>query len=255
MIDSIANILREYPPLALFLTIGLGFFIGRIKIGSFQLGSVTSVLLVGVLVGQLEIPMSGPLKMVFFMMFLFSIGYSVGPDFFKSLKGTGLKQALFAVMMSAMCFVSVFVMAKIMGYTKGETVGLFSGSETCSALLGVGSEALERLGLPKETLDREMNIIPVCYAVTYIFGTLGTVILVGNLGPRLLGGFEKVRRQTLELEEKLNADGRNDDPAYTNALSTIAYRSYKVDSDYFVEPQSVRSSLNLPYTNDRLWFV
>ena len=241
MIDSIANILREYPPLALFLTIGLGFFIGRIKIGSFQLGSVTSVLLVGVLVGQLEIPMSGPLKMVFFMMFLFSIGYSVGPDFFKSLKGSGLKQALFAVMMSAMCFVSVFIMAKIMGYTKGETVGLFSGSETCSALLGVGSEALERLGLPKETLDREMNIIPVCYAVTYIFGTLGTVILVGNLGPRLLGGFEKVRRQTLELEEKLNAAGRNDDPAYTNALSTIAYRSYKVDSDYFVEPQSVRS--------------
>lgn len=242
MIDSIVDILREYPPLALFLTIGLGFFIGKIKIGSFQLGSVTSVLLVGVLIGQLKIPMSGPLKMVFFMMFLFSIGYSVGPDFFKSLKGSGARQALFAVLMSCMCFISVFVMAKVMGYTKGETVGLFSGSETCSALLGVGSEALEKLGLSKADLDRELNIIPVCYAVTYIFGTLGTVIIVGNLGPRFLGGLEKVRRQTLELEQKLNTGDRNNDPSYANALSTIAYRAYKVSDVFFTLPQTVRST-------------
>lgn len=242
MIDAFVDILRQYPPLALFLTIGLGFFIGKIRIGSFQLGSVTAVLLVGVLIGQLRIPMSGPLKMVFFMMFLFSIGYSVGPDFFKSLKGNGARQALFAVLMSCMCFVSVFVMAKIMGYTKGETVGLFSGSETCSALLGVGSEALEKLGLSKADLDREFNIIPVCYAVTYIFGTLGTVIIVGNLGPRLLGGMDKVRRQTLELEQKLNAGDRDKDPSYANALSTIAYRAYKVSDSFFTLPQTVRST-------------
>lgn len=241
MIDSIFNILREYPTLALFLTIGLGFFIGKIKIGSFQLGNVTSVLLVGVIIGQIGIPMSGPLKMVFFMMFLFSIGYSVGPDFFRSLKGTGLKQALFAVLMSATCFLSVFVMAKIMGYTKGETVGLFSGSETCSALLGVGTEALQRLGMPEADMKRELNIIPVCYAVTYIFGTLGTVILIGNFGPRLLGGLEKVRKQTFELEQKLNAGSKNDDPASVNALSTIAYRSYKVSASFFDTPQTVRA--------------
>lgn len=241
MIDSIFNILREYPTLALFLTIGLGFFIGKIKIGSFQLGNVTSVLLVGVIIGQIGIPMSGPLKMVFFMMFLFSIGYSVGPDFFRSLKGTGLKQALFAVLMSATCFLSVFVMAKIMGYTKGETVGLFSGSETCSALLGVGTEALQRLGMPEADIKRELNIIPVCYAVTYIFGTLGTVILIGNFGPRLLGGLEKVRKQTFELEQKLNAGSKNDDPASVNALSTIAYRSYKVSASFFDTPQTVRA--------------
>ena len=74
MIDWFVSILRTYPPLALFLTIGLGFLIGKIRIGSFRLGSVTSVLLLGVLIGQLEIPMSGPIKMFFFMFFLFSIG-------------------------------------------------------------------------------------------------------------------------------------------------------------------------------------
>ena len=132
MIDWIISILRTYPPLALFLTIGLGFLIGRIKIGGFQLGSVTSVLLVGVVVGQLEIPMSGPIKSFFFMLFLFSIGYSVGPDFFKSLKGSGAKQALFAVLMSCTCFVTTLGISYLFAYSKGETVGLFSGSQTCS---------------------------------------------------------------------------------------------------------------------------
>ena len=117
MIDYFVSILRDYPPLALFLTIGLGFLIGKIKIGSFSLGSVTAVLLVGVLVGQIDIPMSGPLKQVFFMLFLFSIGYSVGPDFFKSLRGSGAKQALFAVLMSSMCFGVTLLLSHIFDYS------------------------------------------------------------------------------------------------------------------------------------------
>lgn len=239
MIESFADILRQYPTLALFLTLGLGFLFGKIKIGNFSIGSVTAVLLVGVLIGQIGIPMSGPLKMVFFMMFLFSIGYSVGPEFFKSLKGAGLKQVFFALLMGTLCFGSTLLIAKIFAYTKGETVGLFSGSQTCSALMGVGSEALQRLGLSKEMLDKELNIIPVCYAVTYIFGTLGTVIILGNLGPRLLGGVEKVKAETAELEKQLNNDGHSKDPAYVNAMNTVDYRAYRVSSEFFNQPRTV----------------
>ena len=242
MFESFVNILREYPPLALFLTVGLGFLIGRVKIGNFSLGSVTAVLLVGVLIGQLNIPMSGPLKMVFFMMFLFSIGYSVGPDFFKSLRGTGLKQALFAVIMGGTCFATVISLAILFGYTKGETIGLFSGSETCSALLGVGTEALGRLGLPKDVLNRELNIIPVCYAVTYIFGTLGTVIILGNLGPRLLGGVDKVKEATRELEKKLNSGDHSKDPSYVNAMNTVSYRAFHINSEFFNLPRTVQET-------------
>lgn len=234
--------LREYPTLALFLTVGVGFFIGKLKIGNFSLGSVTAVLLVGVVVGQVDIEMSGPLKTVFFMMFLFSIGYSVGPDFFRSLRGSGAKQALFAVCMSATCFVATFIIAKIMGYGKGETVGMFSGSQTCSALLGVGSEAIQKIGLNQGELKAQLDIIPVCYAVTYIFGTLGTVILLGNFGPSLLGGLEKVRIATKELERKLSSGDRTDDPAYRNALKMTAYRSYMVDNSWFEEPRTVRET-------------
>ena len=242
MFESFADILREYPTLALFLTIGLGFLIGKIKIGNFSLGSVTSGVLVGVIIGQLEIPMSGPIKMVFFMMFLFSIGYSVGPDFFRSLRGGGLKQAMFALIMGSMCFGVTWIISYIFGYSKGETIGLFSGSQTCSARLGVGTEALGRLGLPKDVLDKELNIIPVCYAVTYIFGTLGTVIILGNLAPRLLGGIDKVKAATLELEKKLNSGEHSKDPAYVNAMERVYYRAYLVKSDFFNLPRTVHDT-------------
>ena len=95
--DAVVNLFREYPSLAIFLTIGVGFWIGKLKYKSFSLGTVTSVLLVGVVVGQMNIPISGPLKSVFFLLFLFAIGYSVGPQFFRSLRGSGLKQVGFAV--------------------------------------------------------------------------------------------------------------------------------------------------------------
>lgn len=241
MLDSLADILRDYPTIALFFTVGAGFLIGKIRIGNFSIGSVTAVLLVGVAVGQLNIPMSGPIKMFFFMLFLFSIGYSVGPDFFKSLRGQGAKQALFAVLMSCTCFGTIFVIAHIMGYSKGESVGLFSGSQTCSALLGVGSEVISRLDLPESVRNEQLNIIPVCYAVTYIFGTLGTVIILGNFGPRLLGGLSKVRHQTAQLERMLNNTGSADkDPARITALRAVVYRVYTADSTFFDTPRTVK---------------
>lgn len=241
MLDSLADILKDYPTIALFFTVGAGFLIGRIRIGNFSIGSVTAVLLVGVAVGQLNIPMSGPIKMFFFMLFLFSIGYSVGPDFFKSLRGQGAKQALFAVLMSCTCFATILVIANIMGYSKGESVGLFSGSQTCSALLGVGSEVISRLDLPQSVRDGQLNIIPVCYAVTYIFGTLGTVIILGTFGPRLLGGLQKVRHQTAQLERMLNNTGTAEkDPARITALRTVVYRVFTADSTFFDTPRTVK---------------
>lgn len=252
MIDWFASILRDYPPIAIFLTLGLGFLIGQIKIGSFQLGSVTSVLIVGAIIGQLDIPVSGPIKSFFFMMFLFSIGYTVGPDFFRSLKGSGAKQALFAVLMSSTCCGVTLLISWLMGYGKGETLGLFSGSQTCSALLGVGSEAIQKLGLEPEELQRQLNIIPVCYAVTYIFGTLGTVILIGNFGPKLLGGLEKVKAQTAELEKTLNKHAENTDPAVINAQRDVAYRTYTATSDFFSTPRTV-SEIESYFRSHGLW--
>ena len=167
--DTVVTALREYPAIAVFLTLGAGFWLGKLKYKAFSLGTVTAVLLVGILVGQLDIPISDQIKNLFFMMFLFSIGYSVGPKFFSSLKGIGLKQAIFAVAMSFTCFLVTVGVAHLFNYTSGETVGLFSGSQTCSALLGVGAEAIQNQPGDAAYKTAQINIIPICYAVTYIY--------------------------------------------------------------------------------------
>lgn len=85
--EWIVEILRDNPVIPIFLTKGVGFWLGGLKIKSFTLGPVTATLIVGVIIGQLNIPVSETLKNVSFMLFLFAIGYSVGPQFFRSLRG------------------------------------------------------------------------------------------------------------------------------------------------------------------------
>ena len=84
--DWIIKTLQHTPELAIFLTLALGFAVGKIKIKGFSLGSVTGVLLMGVVIGQLGIPISPTVKATFFLIFLFAVGYSVGPQFVHSLK-------------------------------------------------------------------------------------------------------------------------------------------------------------------------
>ncbi|MBD5311982.1 MAG: aspartate-alanine antiporter [Bacteroides sp.] len=231
--EKLINILREYPAIVLFFTVGVGFMLGRLKYKSFSLGSVTAVLITGVIVGQLDIPITGPLKSVFFMMFLFSIGYSVGPQFFRSLKGMGLKQVLFAILMSASCFGITILLAKLFAYNAGETVGLFSGSQTCSALIGVGGDAI--MNQPGDQAQKEamVNIMPVCYAVTYIFGTLGTVIILGNIAPRFMGGLDKVREQTAQLESQMDESAWLNDPVNINAMRQVVFRTFRIENDFY----------------------
>jgi len=93
----IVNVLRDNAALAIFLTLALGYYIGSIKIGQFSLGAVTGTLLVGVLLGQLDIAISAQVKSVFFTMFLFAVGYSVGPQFVRGVAHDGAPQAIFAV--------------------------------------------------------------------------------------------------------------------------------------------------------------
>ncbi len=231
--DWILETMRNNPSIPLFLTIGLGFWIGQLKYKTFSLGTVTSVLLVGVLVGQMDIEIPGPIKNVFFLLFLFAIGYSVGPQFFRALRGSGLKQVFFAVVVCALCLIVTIITAKIMGYNVGETIGLFSGAHTISAVIGVGTDTMTSIGMSASEKARMTDMIPVCYAVTYVFGTIGSAYILANLGPALLGGIKKVKADTAELEKEMNESSLKDDPAYFNANRPVAFRAYKATADFF----------------------
>lgn len=255
IIDWLVKTLRENPAIAIFITLGIGFWIGKLKFKSFSLGTVTSVLLVGVVVGQLDIPVPGPIKQVFFLLFLFSIGYSVGPQFFASLKGSGLKQVLFAVIMCAVVLITTLGVAKLFHYNKGEAAGLFAGAQTISAVIGVADDTIQTLSASASDKTDWVNIIPVAYAVTYIFGTIGSAWLLGTVGPMMLGGLKKVRQQTEDLEREMNQDPSSSDPALVSAWRPVVYRAYKVEGSWFDTPRSVKEIEDYMEKQGRRLFV
>lgn len=215
---------QQYPELAIFLTLALGYWVGNLKVGKFSLGPVTGVLLAGVLVGQMDITISPNVKSVFFIMFLFAVGYGVGPQFFRGLKSDGVPQAIFAVLQCLLSLVTVFVVAEVLGYDVGAAAGLLSGSQTISAVLGVATDAINQLNISPEQKTALINRMPVAYAVTYIFGTAGSAWLLASIGPKLLR--VDIAAACEELEAQLG--GGEEEPGVIPAARRFDVRAYRV---------------------------
>lgn len=232
------EVFRHTPALAVFLTIGLGFLLGKLKIKGIALGTVTSVLIIGVLVGQMDINVGGPLKSVSFLLFLFCIGYSVGPQFFRSLRGEGLKEVLFAVVVCSLILAASIGVAFWFDLNPGQAAGMMAGASTASPVVGAAEDTINSLPGDSGSIKAMVDAIPVCYAMTYVFGTLGAVWLLGYVGPALMGGLDKVKAMTRELEKTLSPAAGND-PASFNACRPVAFRAYLADGPRMTEPRSV----------------
>jgi putative transport protein len=182
-----ATTLKQYPEIAIFLTLALGYFFGKFTFKGIGLGSVTATLLAGVLIGQIGIAISQPLKAFVFLMFLFAVGYGVGPQFVRGVAKDGLPQAIFSAVQCVFCLAIPVVICKFAGYDLGYTSGFYSGSQTISAAMGLSTDAINRLGLTAEEAKRLLDSMPVAYAVTYMFGTLGSAIVIALICPALVG--------------------------------------------------------------------
>ena len=219
------NTLRSYPEIAIFLALALGFYIGGLKFGKFSLGNVTGVLLAGVLIGQLNITISPNVKSVFFLMFLFAVGYSVGPQFFRGLKSDGLPQVFFAVILCVACLLATFVAAKLAGYSIGQAAGLLSGACTISAVLGVAGDTMGQIGLTPEQHKAMVDAMPVAYAVTYLYGTAGSAWFLASIGPKLLR--VNLAKECADYEAKMG--GAADAGDQMSAYRRLTTRAYKVE--------------------------
>src|SRR3954467_7932386 len=170
--------LKQYPEIAIFITLALGYFFGKFTFKGIGLGAVTATLLSGILIGQIGINIPQPLKATVFLLFLFAVGYAVGPQFVRGVAKDGLPQAIFAVVMCVFCLLVPIVIAKIAGYDLGYAAGLYSGSQTISAAMGLSTDAINRLNLTPEQKQTMLNSMPVAYAVSYMFGTVGSAIVI-----------------------------------------------------------------------------
>jgi putative transport protein len=187
MVDWFFATLKQYPEIAIFLTLAFGYYFGKFTFKGIGLGSVTATLLAGVIIGQIGITIAQPLKATVFLMFLFAVGYGVGPQFVRGVATTGVPQALFTVVQCVCSLLVPVAIAKIAGYDLGYAAGLYSGSQTISAAMGLSTDAINRLGLAADQAKALIDSMPVAYAVSYMFGTMGSAVVIAVLGPKLLG--------------------------------------------------------------------
>jgi putative transport protein len=230
--------LRSYPELALFLALAVGFWIGPKKLAGFNLGNVTATLLAAVLIGQIGIQVPGPIKSTFFMLFLFAVGYGVGPQFFRGLSKDGPKQILFSVVVLALCLLVPYLCAKFAGLNIGLATGMYAGSQTISASIGVATDQINRLGIPPEQAKAYLDAIPIGYAVTYIFGTIGSAILLAQVGPKLIG--VDLAKVCAEYEKQMGGGQISGDPGVFSAYRHIVVRAYRIEASGGLTGKPVR---------------
>ena len=184
--EALVKALQEHPELAIFLTLALGFLIGRLKVGTFRLGTVVGTLLAGVIIGQMKIQVPAAVKTVFFDLFLFTVGYKVGPQFFRGLKKDALSQVTLTVVLCVTSLLTAFLASKLLGFDVGTAAGLIAGAFTESTVIGTAGDAINRLALPEAQKTLLMNNIPVAYAATYLLGTIGVIWFLPAIGPKLM---------------------------------------------------------------------
>jgi putative transport protein len=226
MIDWFVTALKANPELALFLAIGLGFWIGSWKFGSFSLGGVTGSLVAALVIGQLQVEVPGLVKTVLFMLFLFGTGYSVGPQFFRSLKGDGLRQLGFTIVHCGVGLAVAYLMARLLKLDFGLSAGLLSGGLTQSAAIGTATEAIMALPLPETERMTLSSHIAVADALTYLFGVVGPIWFLTVLAPRLMGIDLKTEAKALEA----NLGIKRSAPNVIAAYQKFAFRAHRVEN-------------------------
>jgi len=223
--NTIFDILRNHPELAVFLILSMGFAIGLIKIGNFKVGAVLGTLFAGVIIGQIGIQVDPLVKIIFFDLFLFAAGYKVGPQFFRGLKKDAVPQLILTVVICTTCLLTAYIMAGIMGYDLGTAAGMLAGAFTESTVIGTAGEAISRLSIPDEEKTQLLNNIPVAYAVTYLIGTTALLWFLSSAAPKILR--IDLKDASRKLGAKLGGKSEND-PGLNSAFEEWSFRSFRI---------------------------
>ena len=226
--EWLAKLFTKYPEMGVYLAVGIGYLIGRLKFRGVGLGVVTGSLLGGVLIGNFfHVPVSDQAKAIVFLLFLFGIGYSVGPSFFQNLKGDGWRWAVLGVFVPVIGLLTAYAVAHFLKLDPGYSAGLLSGSLTESPAIGTASEAIRSLSLPDEQKQQWIGHIAVADAICYIFGTLGVIWCCSSLGPKILR-FD-LRAESKKVEANLGI--QRSKPGVYSAWQPIGFRAYAIPQD------------------------
>jgi len=224
--DWLHEIFKRSPEIALFLSLALGYLVGKIQFGKFQLGGVAGSLLVAVLVSQFGVEIDSGVKSVLFALFIFAVGFESGPQFFSSLGKQSVKEIILAVVLAVTGLATVVIMAKLFNLDKGLAAGVAAGGLTQSAIIGTAGDAIAKLGLAADETKRLQANVAIGYAVTYIFGSFGAIIVCVNILERFMR--RTIRDDAMQAEAAQQAGVKVLAPGQSIAAPDLVGRIFQI---------------------------
>src|SRR6516162_385651 len=223
-IEWIEHALQNHVELAIFLVLSLGHLIGRLRIGPLKLNPVIGVLLAGVVVGQARIEVPGVVQWMFFLLFLFSVGYKTGPQFFRGFGWNALPQVILAALLGVVGLATTYAVSRLWGFDAGTAAGLLAGGLNASPAVGTATDAISRLAVG-ENVRRSLSAdVTVAFAVTYFAGLFAAILVLVRIGPWLMR--VDLRSECKQLEEQLGM--RTAEEGVVSAHRPFVTRSYKL---------------------------
>lgn len=218
----------QSPEIALFLSLAVGYWIGKFQFGKFQLGGVAGSLLVAVIISQVGVSIDNGIKSVLFALFIYAVGYESGPQFFRSLGRQSLREIAMATVLAISGLITVVVLARMFGLDKGLAAGIAAGGLTQSAIIGTAGAAIGKLGLAADETQRLQANVAIGYAVTYIFGSFGAIIVCVNILPWFMR--RSIRDDAIKAEAELLAGARSYGVGEYAATPDLVGRIYRIES-------------------------
>ncbi|WP_199550242.1 aspartate-alanine antiporter [Streptomyces sp. N35] len=222
------GVIKDHPEFALFISLALGYLVGKLRVGPLTLGGICGTLIVSLLIGAwTKASVSGDVKTVFFALFIFALGYMAGPQFFANLNRKSLRFfALCAI--EVVCVLAIAIgLAKAFDLDVGTAAGILAGAATESAVVGTATEAIGKLdGLTPDQITQYQGHVATAYTVCYLFGLVTIVLYTSQIMPRLLR--TDLREASRELWERMRGGSGTLEHDERPALPGLVGRTYLV---------------------------
>lgn len=223
--EWLAPYFEKNAEVAVFLAIGIGYWIGSWKVRGVGIGPVTGSLLAGVLIGYFwHVPVSDTAKSLLFLLFMYGIGYSAGPGFVRGVQEGGWRWVALGVIIPVAGLLTAYVMARLLKLELGYAAGMMSGGLTESPVIGTASEAIRSLPISDAEKQRLVTQIPVADALCYLFGTVGLILFCSHVGPWMLRIDMKAEARKLEQEMGLEREAKG----VSSAWHMFELRAYEL---------------------------
>ncbi|MFF3496715.1 aspartate-alanine antiporter [Streptomyces sp. NPDC002795] len=236
------GVLKDHPELVLFVSLALGYLVGKLRVGPLTLGGICGTLIVSLLLGAwTKAHVSDDVKTVFFALFIFALGYMAGPQFFRNLNKKSLR---FFVLcgIELVCVIGIALgLASWFDLDVGTASGILAGAATESAVVGTATESIGKLSnLTAAQITEYQGNVATAYTVCYLFGLITIVLYTSQIMPMMMR--INLRDAARELWERTRSRGSLEADERP-ALPGMVGRTYLVTTADGRTVDDLRSSL------------